>query len=416
MSISRDRSLIAFNKAAAWSMYLMVFVLPFSKSMVEIFFVTALVSVVARKLIARESFRWNVPVDICLGLVVATALISLFNTQYLALSARAFFTKSLKFALLFLVAREALNTREKLNDFLVMAFLSCLVILADGFIQHFVTQVDLLHNYPSFGFDPAGRPFYEPSHRGFPTASFPYPNDFAAWIIMFAFPVAVCALFAKGGWVKRLALGCAALCLLYLLILTKTRAAWLGFLTALVLVPLFRLSLKKALVVALVVALLAPFAVTRSVRSAATSLVGVNDRMTMWKNGWKIFVKHPVIGNGLNTFFVNYMNVREDEDKGKKGGYAHNCYLQMAADTGLAGLGAFLVFVIAVMGSAWRSLKELADPSLYALAAGLMLGLVAFLVHSFFDTNLYSLPLAALFWLAMGVLTAIPMMQKATTT
>ena len=138
-----------------------------------------------------------------------------------------------------------------------------------------------------------------------------------------------------------------------------------------------------------------------------------DDRPVMLKNSVEIFKKHPIIGNGLNTFFVEYREIRNDSEKGRRGSYAHNCYLQMAADIGLLGLISFLLFVSAVLAAGFKVLKTVKDPLYYSLILGIGMGLTAFLVHSAGDTNLYSLPLAALFWLSAGVLLATIKLAKA---
>jgi O-antigen ligase len=133
----------------------------------------------------------------------------------------------------------------------------------------------------------------------------------------------------------------------------------------------------------------------------------MKDRGAMWTTGAEIFKKHPIIGNGINTFFGLYREMRNDEWKGEKGSYAHNCYLQMAADTGVLGLGAFLLFIAALIGRAVRFLRIKGDPFYHSLGTGLVIGLSAFLMHSFFDTNLYSLNLASLFWISSGILASV---------
>ena len=68
---------------------------------------------------------------------------------------------------------------------------------------------------------------------------------------------------------------------------------------------------------------------------------------------------------------------------------------------------AFFAFIAAVLLKGFRSLKRVKDPFLYSLILGISLGLVAFLLHSAVDVNLYSLPLATLFWLSSGILLAV---------
>ncbi|MCX5686633.1 MAG: O-antigen ligase family protein [Candidatus Omnitrophica bacterium] len=399
----------ALDKISSWSLYLLIFCLPFSKSIVEITIVTALLSFVALKLIKRQPLLGRSYIEIALYIFLAANLISLFNTQYFALSLKALFTKSIKFALLFLITKEIINTREKLNNFLAMALLSCAIILIDGFVQNFYLHRDFLHMYPAFKYYPE-----TPYDQTFPTASFPFPNDYAAWILIFIFPVGIYALFVKCGWRNRLGMGAIFIALLCSLILTKARGAWMGFFTTLALIPFLRL--KRSLVLLLIIIILfSAVSVNKFLISDILSIVSINDRVVMWKNGWEIFKKHPVIGNGLNTFFAEYKKVRNDSDKNKRGSYAHNCYLQMAADTGLLGLISFLLFVTAVLAAGFKALKIIKDPLYYSLILGISLGLIAFLVHSAGDTNLYSLPLAALFWLSAGILSATVKLAKADT-
>lgn len=400
-----NKATTVLDKIAEWSLYILIFALPFSKSIIEITITTALVSLIVKKMITRERFFTNDKyVNILLLILVVTTLPSLLNSSYLALSVRAFFSKILKFAALFLITKEIINTRTKLINFIIMAALSCVIILIDGYIQLFITHCDILHNYVSFKYlcysDGSNIYFF----RGYPTASFPFPNDFAAWILMFIFPVGFFSFFGKGySWKKRAFLGIVFVCLLYFFILTKVRSVWLGFLTAAGLLSFLRL--KKMRIFFLVILVLSVIFINKVSITDIVSLASFGDRTTMWKNGWEIFKKHPIIGNGINTFFNEYRFVRQDRDRGK-GSYAHNCYLQMASDVGLIGLASFLLFITAVIIKAFKSVKVIKDPLYYSLILGIDVGLVAFLVHSFFDTNLYSLNLAALFWISAGILLA----------
>jgi O-antigen ligase len=416
MIFNKEIASRVLDKMSQWSLYIFIFVLPFSKSMVEIATVVAIVSIVARKFLLRERIFKLSAVNIALYLFVAVSAPSFFNTSDLALSVRAFFFKTIKFAAVFLAAQEVFNTKERVKNFIIMGMLSCIVIIADGFIQHYVTHVDILHSYPSFQFCEASilvprlslSP-YETTFLGFPTASFPFPNDFASWILVMIFPAAAFTFLGKGSWRGRVLSGLCFAGLFFLLVLTKARSAWIGFFASLLLLPLLKFpNIKRVYAALLVLSIFTvPFVAKKDVRDAILSSSSIADRHVMWANGWKIFKEHPVIGNGLNTFFVNYMEVREDEHKNKKGSYAHNCYLQMAADIGSVGLASFLGFVALLLIGAARSLSSLKGGFCYPLQLGLITGISAYLVHSFFDTSLYSLNLAALFWIVAGLSAAI---------
>ena len=388
-----------FNKIAEWSLYTMIFVLPFSKSLIEFTIVTALISVIIKKVSTGERLFDRSAINAFLCIFALASLVSILNSQYMALSIRAFFTKILKFAALFLLAKEIINTRERLARFMIVALASCVLILTDGFIQYFFLHVDLLHNYPTFNFV-----WTYPSFLGAPTASFPFPNELAAWAIVFIFPIGTYLFFGKRERVKTYFLAALFLILLYTLILTKVRGAWASFLGAVGFLAI--LKPKTIGVVLLILLILGSLLISKQLMPYAVSLTSVHARSAMWETSWTIFKEHPIIGNGVNTFFNKFKMARQDADQGKKGSYAHNCYLQIACDSGVIGLFSFLGFVAAVLFKAFRSLKTVKDPFLYSLILGIGLGLIAFLLHSAVDTNLYSLPMATLFWLSAGILMA----------
>ena len=75
----------------------------------------------------------------------------------------------------------------------------------------------------------------------------------------------------------------------------------------------------------------------------------------------------------------------------------------MAAETGILGLFSFLWILVELFKLAIRTLKKKKDP----LVLGLSAGILAFLVQSFFDTNLYALQMVVLFWFMLGFTVAV---------
>ena len=78
----------------------------------------------------------------------------------------------------------------------------------------------------------------------------------------------------------------------------------------------------------------------------------------------------------------------------------------MASEIGLLGLSCFLLFIGGILIKGFTALHRIRDNTFKPLILGLNLGLTAFLIHSFVDTNLYSLNLAVLFWVTAGVMLA----------
>ena len=82
--------------------------------------------------------------------------------------------------------------------------------------------------------------------------------------------------------------------------------------------------------------------------------------------------------------------------------YAHNCYLQIWAESGIFSLLAFLLFLGTIFWKGIRSFLKTHNP----LTLGLLCGLFAFLIHSFFDTQFYSVAQSFLLWSMLGLLAA----------
>ncbi|MDP2831122.1 MAG: O-antigen ligase family protein, partial [Candidatus Omnitrophota bacterium] len=128
-----------------------------------------------------------------------------------------------------------------------------------------------------------------------------------------------------------------------------------------------------------------------------------SNRFILSQGAWGMIKEHPLLGNGIGTFMdycISYTN-----NFGVY--YAHNCYLQIWAESGIFSLLCFILFVGYVF---YRSIKvSLIMPrSLnYFILVGLTAGLLGFLVHSFFEVHLYSFQLSFLFWVVLGLTVAL---------
>ena len=83
----------------------------------------------------------------------------------------------------------------------------------------------------------------------------------------------------------------------------------------------------------------------------------------------------------------------------------------MAVEIGIVGLLSFLWIVLTIFRKSLKVLNTMRDHFLRFLLLGVLAGYGGFLVHSFFDTNFYSVQLASLMWLLMGLIIAIPKIE-----
>jgi len=133
-----------------------------------------------------------------------------------------------------------------------------------------------------------------------------------------------------------------------------------------------------------------------------------NNRIEYWRRSLKIIKDYPLLGCGLNTYAL----VAGRYNIGW-GGYPHNSYLQMAAEIGLVGVAVFLWMLFVLFRDSLRALRRIKTQELQMLMCGLLTGLLGFLIHSFFDTNLYSVQLSSFLWVIMGVIVVLPKIEKA---
>ena len=394
------------NKTIEWSLYILVFSIPFSKTVIEGCILVAFIAWVIKKILLKDLRLKKTPLNALLFVFLVINIISFVNADFKLLFMRAIITKCLKFIILYFIVVETVDSKTKFKNLLIMASLSAVIVMIDGFLQHYFLHKDLIRLYPSFKYRP---PWQDSAYIGFPTGPFPFPNDLSAWMLMVLMPVL--SLFIRG--VKQLRprfiLGTFLFPFLFLFYLANARSAWLGFLASFFLI-LFILGKKLFIVfvilllVAAVILLLLPSEKTINI----FDLSSLQDRFYMWRIGWKVFTEHPIIGNGLNMGFSKFQEYREDVYKNKKGSYFHNGFLQVAVETGIIGLVIFLLLIGRVFTSAFRYIRNNEDTFYGIFCLGLAGGLLAFLIHSFFDTNLQSLPLVILFWFSVGLLMSVP--------
>jgi len=166
-------------------------------------------------------------------------------------------------------------------------------------------------------------------------------------------------------------------------------------------------AMKAGLALALVVALFGGVVLLGG-EEALTRMVGsvnTDDPTTGRAHFWSVTVDiikhHPWVGTGLGAFGVVYTSYDS-----RNGMYrleqAHNDYLQVLSDGGIAGavIGLFFVVSLFRMGFARR---ESRDDFRRGVATGALAGCFAVLVHSFFDFTLHT-PANALLFLVLAAL------------
>jgi len=133
-------------------------------------------------------------------------------------------------------------------------------------------------------------------------------------------------------------------------------------------------------------------------------------RINFWKKAVSIIRESPVFGTGLNTYS---RILKRDPDKATWW-YAHNCYLQMTAETGLIGLASFLWMLFVLFRHGFNGCHQIKDLWPLTFLQGTIAGLSGFLVQSFFDNTFYTVQLGILMWFFIGLLVAVTRLNETT--
>ncbi len=125
-------------------------------------------------------------------------------------------------------------------------------------------------------------------------------------------------------------------------------------------------------------------------------------RWNVDKDGIRMFARKPVLGWGLGTFPIVYPQFRSFYTNFFVN-EAHNDYLQLLVETGLAGFAMLVWFLVLLFRNAFRKLGNWPDDINGAVTLACLLGCTGILVHSFVDFNLQVPANAAWFYVLCAV-------------
>jgi len=226
-------------------------------------------------------------------------------------------------------------------------------------------------------------------------AGFNHYNDFASFLTVVFF-ILLGALLKTKKTSLKIILGLLGILVTATILFTRSRGAWLAFLLINLLFG-FIFYRKKKINLAYSMYIIIPFFIIAIFWLSPLTerlfysfkIGGDSDRLKVWRISLSIFKGSPLIGTGIGLF----MDRLPPPLVGPT--YAHNCYLQILVETGIIGLFSFLVFLGTIIKEGFvRIIRDFDE-----LFLGLFSAFLAFLIHSFFDTQLYSLKLSILFWL-----------------
>jgi len=234
--------------------------------------------------------------------------------------------------------------------------------------------------------------------------TFDQPNPYAGYL-NYTLPLLIAAVALRvdliGKWTKpSLVLIAAAM------LLSQSRGALIAIIVALAVIlivaqPRVRalVGAAGALVVGLVVAAIFGI-VPSSVTGTLADAVGLGnvdlyaptpltwaaaERLAHQLAGLAMFGDHPILGVGIGNYPAAYPKYQLASYWGPPLGHAHNYYINVAAEAGVVGLGAFLVVLVSAFIIGVKLYRRAETPRNRVLALGMIGVLTALTVHNNFD-------------------------------
>jgi O-antigen ligase len=148
-----------------------------------------------------------------------------------------------------------------------------------------------------------------------------------------------------------------------------------------------------------------------SIHSEAREEINRGVRLSIDRDCFRMLVKKPFLGWGLGTFPIVYPEFRSFYTTFFVN-QAHNDYLQLLVETGLAGFLIAMWFLVLVFRKAAGKIQNWTETATGAMTAAALLGCVGILVHSFLDFNLQIPANAALFYILCAIVASAPLQES----
>ena len=317
----------------------------------------------------------------------------------------------------------------------------CHALIKGLIFSSIIISLNAIINY--FGYFPIKH--LEPiGIRGPGVGSFIGNANFLGKYLVLALPLSGAYYLTVKTKVEKVFLSASVLIYLYALLLTFTRASWVGCMVGFVIFFILtkRTILRKnrkwipvSMLLVLVIVVISTFTLLPENKQNLTDILkeriyavldfkegkGVATRLFVWKKSIGIIQERPLIGYGpdahvkaMEKFNLDYCLKFNDWVQIEEGGKkiirfnnwtlldrAHNNYLDIAIGQGLIGLAAYISIILTFQIWLWRTIKNEGDSASRIIFSGIFASVCGYIVNDFFIFSVVSV--SPTFWSLMGL-------------
>jgi len=246
-------------------------------------------------------------------------------------------------------------------------------------------------------------------------STFIYPNALAGYLLLIL-PLCI-SLFLVSRYFYRFLLSVATASVVLCLYLTYSKGGW-GIFLILALAPILILMYRKfgnkkkfyilsILMIIGIIVLSAMFLkITDRTHMIRDTLGSFKVRLNYWRASPGMVEDFP-FGSGIGTFGNIYPKYKIPQAREVQ--LAHNNFIQLWTEIGIIGVLSFLLIWVMFF---WNWRKAFHIERLKILSAGIYIGCIAFLIHSFVDFGFYVPGISMNVWLFIGMIEAIKIKNK----
>jgi len=299
------------------------------------------------------------------------------------------------FTLFYFVAKNVINTRQKLSAVLSLIMISGLLVAAYGIYQRITGNFVMTEAWIDIEmFDPSMVRIYSTLEN---------PNVLGEYLI-FIIIISFAGLYYFREYLHKITslgiLGIAGITM----ILTQSRGAWLGLIFAFGIYALIRD--RRIVVLGIIALAMAPMLIPVNVIERFLSIGDLTDsstayRVFIWLGSLDmIAVFWPIgIGLGTDTFMFMYHKFAYNAVFSP---HSHNLYLQIIIDLGIAGLLTFFAIITAFFKTTLVAAHK-ESPRNSPIPAAIAAAMFGFLVQGMTDNVWFNYRVTAFFWLVLAL-------------
>lgn len=385
------------DQAIEWGLYVVIFFLPMSMSVVSIALLACTAMWCGKMLLVRQVKWRRTPLDLPVCAFVICGAVSILGAPDRFISAYNFAYLMGHYVLTYCLITQNITSFAQIKRLFRVLFLSASVTAFYGFHQYFHPEDMSQYRWVD------GEQFPDLHARVYSTME--NPNIYAGYLVV-VIAMALGVLLAVGQWRKKILYVMLILGLSSCLALTYSRGGWVSFLGMLAVLGIVRHTrfLWFLIIGPLLAVWLNPTLLERLV-----SIVNPVDsssalRLALWESSLAMLLDHPVFGIGWGTYWLVYPAYDFFINNSETTIYhAHNMFLHIGAELGFLGLGSFIWLLTALVRLTVKLYRGCRRPEVCGVALGLFAAFVALVVNGITDYVLFNIQLSILLWALMGL-------------